>query len=130
MEGVTIPSDNRVTACISTQAGCQLNCVFCATARLGFKRHLTAGEIYDQVFLLNKQSLEKYNLPLTNIVFMGMGEPLLNYNNVVVAIKWLTSEKGMGLGMGRITISTAGIPGGISQLAKDYPKYDHCKERT
>lgn len=119
IEGVIIPSEKRVTACISSQVGCALGCKFCATGKLGFSRNLTVGEIYDQAFLLSKLSVEKYNIPLTNIVFMGMGEPLLNYNNVIGAISFLTSQKGMGLASKRITISTSGIPSQIKQLADD-----------
>lgn len=119
IEGVIIPSEKRVTACISSQVGCALGCKFCATGKLGFSRDLTIGEIYDQAFKLSQLSMEQYNIPLTNIVFMGMGEPLLNYNNVTGAIKLLTSQKGMGLSTKRITISTSGIPAQIKQLADD-----------
>ncbi len=119
VEGVIIPSENRVTACISSQVGCALGCKFCATGTLGFSRDLTVGEIYDQAFKLSQLSMEQYNIPLTNIVFMGMGEPLLNYKNVIGAIANLTSQKGMGLASKRITISTSGIPSQIKQLADD-----------
>jgi 23S rRNA (adenine2503-C2)-methyltransferase len=119
VEGVLIPSDKRVTACISSQVGCALGCKFCATGQFGFSRNLSAGEIYDQAFLLAELSQKQYDLPLTNIVFMGMGEPLLNYENVILAINWITSQKGMGFSTKRITISTAGIPDKIEQLAKD-----------
>ncbi len=119
VEGVLIPSDKRVTACISSQVGCALGCKFCATGQFGFSRNLSAGEIFDQAFLLAELSQKQYDLPLTNIVFMGMGEPLLNYDNVILAINWITSQKGMGFSAKRITISTAGIPDKIEQLAKD-----------
>ncbi len=119
VEGVIIPSENRVTACISSQVGCALGCRFCATGHWGFKRDLSYGEIYDQAFLLNRLSLEKWNIPLSNIVMMGMGEPLLNYENVMEAIQLITSEKGMGWAKHRITLSTAGIPDKIKQMADD-----------
>lgn len=119
VEGVLIPSDKRVTACISSQVGCALGCKFCATGKFGFNRNLSAGEIYDQAFLLSELSQKQYDLPLTNIVFMGMGEPLLNYENLLMAINWITSQKAMGFSSKRITISTAGIPDKIEQLAKD-----------
>jgi len=119
IEGVIIPSETRVTACISSQVGCALGCKFCATGHWGFKRDLTFGEIYDQAFLLNKLSLEKFKLPLSNIVMMGMGEPLLNYENVMEGIRLITSEKGMGWAKHRITLSTAGIPEKIKQMADD-----------
>jgi len=119
VEGVLIPSEKRVTACISSQVGCALGCKFCATGKYGFTRNLSAGEIYDQAFLLSKLSLEKYNKPLSNIVFMGMGEPLLNYENVMKAIFWINSEKGMGWSNHRMTLSTVGIEDKIKQLADD-----------
>ena len=119
VEGVIIPSEKRVTACISSQVGCALGCKFCATGTLGFSRDLSVGEIYEQAFKLSQLSNEQYNIPLTNIVFMGMGEPLLNYKNVIGAISFLTSQKGMGLSSKRITISTSGIPAQIKQLADD-----------
>jgi 23S rRNA (adenine2503-C2)-methyltransferase len=119
VEGVIIPSENRVTACISSQVGCALGCKFCATGHWGFKRDLSVGEIYDQAFLLNKLSLEKFKLPLSNIVMMGMGEPLLNYENVMEGIRLITSDMGMGWANHRITLSTAGIPERIKQMADD-----------
>jgi len=119
VEGVLIPSGKRITACISSQVGCALGCKFCATGKFGFSRNLSAGEIYDQVFLLSELAKKQYDNPLTNIVFMGMGEPLLNYENVISAINRITSEKGMGWSYKRITLSTAGIPDKIKQLAND-----------
>ena len=119
VEGVLIPSEKRVTACISSQVGCALACRFCATGKYGFTRDLTPGEIYDQAYLLAKLALEKYDQPLSNIVLMGMGEPLLNYENVMSAIGWITSGKGMGWSSHRITLSTAGITDRIKQLADD-----------
>lgn len=123
-EGVLIPSKERVTACISTQMGCPLNCSFCATAKLGFSRNLTSGEIFDQVFLLNKSSIEIFNKNLSNIVIMGMGEPLLNYDNTMKTIDILCSEVGMGMSPQRITLSTAGIAPKIKKLADDNVKFN------
>ena len=119
VEGVIIPSENRFTACISSQVGCPLACRFCATGHGGFTRNLSTGEIYDQVFLLNEICLERFKKPLTNIVLMGMGEPLLNYENVVQAIEIITSDRGMDWAKHRITLSTAGIPDKIKKLADD-----------
>jgi 23S rRNA (adenine2503-C2)-methyltransferase len=119
IEGVLIPSEKRITACISSQVGCALGCRFCATGKNGFTRNLSAGEIYDQAFLLSKLAKEKYNMPLSNIVFMGMGEPLLNYENVMKAIFWINSEKGLGWSNHRMTLSTVGIEDKIKQLADD-----------
>ncbi len=123
-EGVLIPSRQRVTACISSQIGCQLNCSFCATARLKSRRNLSSGEIYDQVVLLQESSQTAYGRGLSNIVFMGMGEPLLNYDNVMRAIHFITSDSGMGISPRRITLSTAGIVEGIKRLANDGVKFD------
>ncbi len=124
IEGVLIPSNSRMTACISTQVGCSLNCKFCATGKLKFKRNLTSGEIFDQVVILNNQAFEKFNKHLTNIVLMGMGEPLLNYNNVLKALKKITSEQGLGFSAGRITLSTAGISKMIEKLGDDKVKFN------
>ena len=118
IEGVIIPSPKRITACISSQVGCSLSCKFCATGKLNRQRNLSAGEIFDQIVLLNNQALKKYNKPLSNIVYMGMGEPLLNYSQVKKSILKITSE-GLGLSTSRITISTAGIAKMIKQLAND-----------
>ena len=118
IEGVIIPSPKRMTACISSQVGCSLSCKFCATGKLSRKRNLSAGEIFDQVVLLNKQALKEHNKPLSNIVYMGMGEPLLNYSQVKKSTLKITSE-GLGLSTSRITISTAGIAKMIKQLADD-----------
>ena len=117
IEGVLIPSESRVTACISTQVGCQLGCKFCATGKLKFKRDLTAGEIYDQVAILQKQALEEYKINLSNIVIMGMGEPLMNFNNLMFAIDKITSPDGLGISPRRITLSTVGISDMIVKLA-------------
>lgn len=119
VEGVLIPSKDRVTACISSQVGCALGCAFCATGTLGLSRNLTSGEIFDQVFVLNELSLRHFGQKLNNIVIMGMGEPLMNYDNVLKAIDYLTTEKGLGMSPQRITLSTAGVSTKIKQLADD-----------
>ena len=119
VESVLIPTKKRITACISSQVGCSLNCQFCATSRLKRMRNLNPDEIYDQVALINKQSKEYYNRSLTNIVFMGMGEPLLNYKNVKRAIHFITSEEGLHISHKRITLSTSGIAKMIRRLADD-----------
>ena len=119
IEGVLIPSKGRVTACLSSQAGCPLKCSFCATGTLGFSRQLNFWEIIDQYVLLNHRAIETFGTPISNIVFMGMGEPLLNYENIFKAIKILTSPDGNGLSPARITLSTVGIIAGIKRLADD-----------
>lgn len=118
-EGVLISDKDRATACISTQVGCPLKCSFCATGKLKFARNLTSGEIFDQVFELNKLSKERFKHNLTNIVIMGMGEPLLNYDNTLRAVQFMTSQNGLGISPQRITLSTSGIPQGIKQLADE-----------
>ncbi|MGY8988651.1 MAG: 23S rRNA (adenine(2503)-C(2))-methyltransferase RlmN, partial [Flavobacteriales bacterium] len=124
VEGVLIPSKKRVTACISSQIGCSLDCTFCATGTMGLSRNLSSSEIFDQVFKLNEESEKNYGRSLTNIVFMGMGEPLLNYNNLLNAIDHITSEKGMGVSPRRITVSTAGLSKQIMKLADDEVKFN------
>jgi 23S rRNA (adenine2503-C2)-methyltransferase len=119
IEGVLIPSEKRMTACVSSQVGCTLSCAFCATGMIKRERNLSPGEIYDQVVLLNKVAQENYQLPLSNIVFMGMGEPLLNYDNVMAAIDKITSPEGLGMAPRRITLSTVGIARGIERLADE-----------
>ncbi|MCB9034488.1 MAG: 23S rRNA (adenine(2503)-C(2))-methyltransferase RlmN [Chitinophagales bacterium] len=119
VEGVLIPTEKRATACISSQVGCSLSCAFCATGFLKRERNLSFAEIYDQVVLLNQLSNEHLGKDLSNIVFMGMGEPLLNYNNVKTAIKLITSENGLNIAAKRITVSTAGIAKMIKKLADD-----------
>ena len=119
VEGVLIPSENRMTACISSQVGCSLSCTFCATGYLKIRRNLDAAEIYDQVVLIRNLALEHYNKPLTNIVYMGMGEPLLNYKNVMQSIEYITAERGLGMSSKRITVSTAGIAKMIRKFADD-----------
>lgn len=118
-EGVLIPSADRVTACISTQVGCQMGCAFCATGQLGFKRNLTSGEIFHQVFSLNRLSEESFGFPLSNIVIMGMGEPLMNYENTLSAIIMICSAQSLGMSPQRITMSTCGIAPQIKHLAND-----------
>lgn len=124
VEGVLIPSRDRVTACISSQVGCSLDCKFCATGFMKRTRNLESYEIYDQVQLLNKISLEEYGKELTNIVFMGMGEPLLNYKNMMEGIQWINSENGLHISMKRITVSTAGIVKMIQKLADENVKFN------
>lgn len=122
VEGVLIPARGRVTACISSQAGCALGCTFCATGHGGFHRNLSAGEIYDQAWSVNEIAKSKLSNHLSNIVFMGMGEPLLNYEAVEKAINMLTSSSGMNMSPKRITVSTIGIPDGIIKIANSLPK--------
>ncbi len=120
IEGVIIPSTDRITACISSQVGCMLSCTFCATGFLARKRNLFAWEIFDQVYLLNKLALTELESGLSNIVYMGMGEPLLNYDEVVKSIKSLNDEKdGLGIGAKRITVSTSGVSRNIIKLADE-----------
>ncbi|MDV7186974.1 23S rRNA (adenine(2503)-C(2))-methyltransferase RlmN [Lutibacter sp. TH_r2] len=123
VESVLIPTDSRTTACVSSQVGCSLDCNFCATARLKKMRNLNPDEIFDQVSAINQESLLYYNHKLSNIVFMGMGEPLMNYNNVLKAIDKITSEEGLGMSPKRITVSTSGIPKMIKKLADDDVKF-------
>lgn len=123
-EGVLIPTSTRVTACISSQVGCSLACKFCATGRLKMMRNLTPGEIYDQVYLLTELSQKHYNQTLSNIVLMGMGEPLLNYKNVLAGIDHVCGSHGMGISPKRITLSTAGIAKMITKLADDNVKFN------
>ncbi|HAN19068.1 MAG: 23S rRNA (adenine(2503)-C(2))-methyltransferase [Bacteroidetes bacterium GWC2_33_15] len=124
VEGVLIPSEDRSTACISSQVGCNLGCEFCATGKLGLKRNLSAGEIYHQVVEIMKLAKDKYDLSLTNIVLMGMGEPLLNYDNVLKAMEMISSDKGLGMSPQRITLSTVGLPRMIKRLADDNIKFN------
>ncbi|MES2397539.1 MAG: 23S rRNA (adenine(2503)-C(2))-methyltransferase RlmN [Bacteroidota bacterium] len=124
VEGVLIPSNTRMTACISSQVGCSLTCKFCATGKLERLRNLNADEIYDQVVLIKNQAEEKYNTPLTNIVYMGMGEPLLNYKNVMDSIFKITSPEGLNMSPQRITVSTAGVAKMIKKLGDDGVKFN------
>jgi 23S rRNA (adenine2503-C2)-methyltransferase len=124
MEGVLIPTKTRMTACISSQVGCSLACAFCATGKLKLLRNLTAGEIVDQVVYLNTQAETRYDQKLTNIVYMGMGEPLLNYKNMLRSTEILTSKEGLNISPKRITISTAGISKLIKKLGDDGAKFN------
>ena len=123
VEGVLIPTDERKTACVSSQIGCSLSCKFCATGYMARKRNLDFDEIYDEVVLINQQSERVYDKKLSNIVFMGMGEPLLNYRNVLKAIDKITSPEGLGMSPKRITVSTAGVAKMIRQLGEDKVKF-------
>jgi 23S rRNA (adenine2503-C2)-methyltransferase len=123
VESVLIPTSNRITACVSSQVGCSLDCNFCATARLKRMRNLDPDEIYDQVLAIHRQGLENFNRPLTNIVFMGMGEPLMNYKNVLSAIEKITQLDGLNFSPKRITLSTVGVPKMIKRLADDKVKF-------
>ena len=124
IEGVLIPTPRRMTACVSSQVGCSLSCKFCATGYMDRIRNLDAAEIYDQVVQIKNQALEHYQKPLTNIVFMGMGEPLLNYQNVLNSIAHITGKQGLGMSPRRITVSTAGIAKMIKKLADDQVKFN------
>lgn len=124
VEGVLIPTENRQTACVSSQVGCSLSCKFCATGYMDRKRNLDFDEIYDEVALLNQQSLEASGKKLTNIVYMGMGEPLLNYKNVLQSIERITAEDGLAMSPKRITVSTAGVAKMIRQLGDDKVRFN------
>ena len=124
IEGVLIPAPERMTACVSSQVGCSLTCKFCATGYMERKRNLNPDEIYDQVVLIDKQAKENYGLPLTNIVYMGMGEPLLNYANVMKSVERITAEDGLNMSPKRITVSTAGIAKMIKKLGDDQVKFN------
>ncbi len=124
VESVLIPTPKRTTACVSSQVGCSLDCKFCATSRLKRMRNLNPDEIYDQVVAIDKQSRLYHNHKLSNIVFMGMGEPLMNYNNVIKSIEKITSPEGLGMSPKRITVSTSGIPKIIKKMADDAVKFN------
>lgn len=119
VEGVLIPADGRYTACISSQVGCSLSCKFCATGTIDLKRNIKAGEIFDQAWLVNEACKRIYGSRLTNIVYMGMGEPLLNFREVTDSIRLITSDSGMGFSPKRITVSTVGIAKMIKKLADE-----------
>ena len=121
---IPVPVDKRFTVCVSSQVGCSLSCTFCATGRMKRLRNLDAGEIYDQVARVNEQSLESFDHPLTNIVYMGMGEPLLAYRNVMESIERITAPDGLNMSPKRITVSTAGIAKMIKKLADDDIKFN------
>lgn len=124
IEGVLIPTPERMTACVSSQVGCSLTCKFCATGYMDRKRNLDAAEIYDQIVLIDQQARENYGIPLSNIVYMGMGEPLLNYANVLKSIERITAEDGLNMSYKRITVSTAGIAKMIRKLGDDKAKFN------
>jgi 23S rRNA (adenine2503-C2)-methyltransferase len=124
VESVLIPAEKRITACVSSQVGCSLACRFCATARLKRMRNLNPDEIYDQVVAIQQQCELFFGRPLTNIVFMGMGEPLLNYSNVIAAIDKITSPKGLNMASKRLTVSTVGIAKMIMKMADDGVKFN------
>lgn len=124
VESVLIPTNKRTTACVSSQVGCSLNCQFCATARLKRMRNLQPDEIYDQVVAIDQQSRLYHDQPLSNIVFMGMGEPLMNYNNVLKSIEKITNVEGLAMSPKRITLSTSGVPKMMMKLADDGPKFN------
>jgi 23S rRNA (adenine2503-C2)-methyltransferase len=121
---IPVPNYDRFTVCVSTQVGCSLTCKFCATGQMGRIRNLDAGEIFDQVIAVNQQCMETFQHPLTNIVYMGMGEPLLTYKNTMESIHWITSPEGLGWSPKRITVSTAGIAKMINKLADDNVKFN------
>ena len=124
IEGVLIPTEKRNTACVSSQIGCSLSCKFCATGTMERKRNLDYDEIYNQVVLLNQQSEKTFDKKLSNVVFMGMGEPLLNYKNVLKAIDRLIANDGMAMSPKRITVSTAGVSKMIKQLGDDRVRFN------
>jgi 23S rRNA (adenine2503-C2)-methyltransferase len=124
IEGVLIPATERMTACVSSQVGCSLSCKFCATGYMERKRNLNPDEIYDQVVLIARQAQENYQMPLSNIVYMGMGEPLLNYSNVMKSIERITADDGLNMAAKRITVSTAGIAKMIKKLGDDQVRFN------
>jgi 23S rRNA (adenine2503-C2)-methyltransferase len=124
VEGVLIPTETRLTACVSSQIGCSLSCKFCATGYMDRERNLDFDEIYDEVILINQQAERVHNKKLRNIVFMGMGEPLLNYKNVLKAVEKITSPDGLGMSPRRITVSTAGVAKMIKQLGDDKVRFN------
>jgi 23S rRNA (adenine2503-C2)-methyltransferase len=124
VEGVLIPTDTRMTACVSSQVGCSLTCKFCATGKLDRVRNLHFDEIYDQVAIIREQAMENYNIQLSNIVYMGMGEPLLNYANVLKSIERITAPDGLNMSHNRITVSTAGVAKMIKKLGDDEVKFN------
>lgn len=123
IESVLIPTEERKTVCVSSQVGCSLTCKFCATGKMERQRNLNFDEIYDQVVLVNQQSLRIHNQKLTNIVFMGMGEPLLNYNHVLQSIERITASDGLAMSAKRITVSTAGVSKQIRKLGDDKVRF-------
>ena len=124
IEGVLIPSGNRMTACISSQVGCNLACKFCATGMIRYIRNLFFDEIFDQVAIIAETARREYDCPLTHIVYMGMGEPMLNYHNVLKSVERITAEDSLGMSAQRITVSTVGIAPMIRQLGKDKVRFN------
>ena len=123
VESVLIPTTTRTTACVSSQVGCSLDCKFCATAKIKRMRNLNADEIFDQVVAIDRQSRLYFNRPLSNIVFMGMGEPLMNYKNLINAIEKITQQDGLGMSPSRITVSTSVIPKIIMKMADEQVRF-------
>ena len=119
IETVQMGYRDRHTACLSTQVGCAMGCIFCATGQMGFCRHLSSGEIIGQILYVNRQLRQSGVKPLRNVVLMGMGEPLHNYDAVMCAIRIMTDKKGLAIGERYITLSTVGIPPAIRQLADE-----------
>lgn len=119
VESVLIPTEKRITVCVSSQVGCSLSCKFCATGYLPRARNMDFDEIVDEVTIAQAQAIEHYGRPLTNIVYMGMGEPLLNYKDVLRSVERITAPDGLGLSPKRITVSTAGVAKMIRQLGDD-----------
>lgn len=117
-EMVLMPYENRVTLCISSQVGCRIGCTFCQTGKLGLQRNLTSGEILSQILLANRSLADR---KVTNIVFMGMGEPLDNYEEVLKACRLMVDPKAFGLSMHRVTVSTSGLVPNIIRLGQDLP---------
>jgi 23S rRNA (adenine2503-C2)-methyltransferase len=124
IEGVLIPSGSRMTACISSQVGCNLACKFCATGMIRYIRNLNFDEIFDQVAIINELALKEYGHPLSNIVYMGMGEPMLNYHNVLRSAERISAPEALAMSPQRITVSTVGIAPMIRQLGKDMVKFN------
>lgn len=124
VEGVLIPTDTRMTACVSSQVGCSLTCKFCGTGKMDRVRNLHFDEIYDQVAMIREQAQSNYDIALSNVVYMGMGEPLLNYANVLKSIEHITSQQGLNMAPRRITVSTAGIAKMIKKLGDDEVKFN------
>ena len=123
IESVLIPVESRMTICLSTQVGCKMGCVFCATSKLGFKRNLLAGEIVEQLMILNTYSLKHYSRRISNVVFMGMGEPFDNYDNVMKAAEIINSDPGLNISHRKITISTSGLLPAIKRYFRENNRY-------
>jgi 23S rRNA (adenine2503-C2)-methyltransferase len=124
IEGVLIPSGKRMTACISSQVGCNLACKFCATGMIRYIRNLNFDEIFDQVAIISEAAEKEYQAPLTHIVYMGMGEPMLNYHNVIRSAERISSPDSLGMSPQRITVSTVGIAPMIRQMGTDKVRFN------